>query len=99
MEAREAIKKDHPKGSEAQCPVCWRIFTSDNICESHKRYPKGEGRATCVDPASLGIASHVRRNLRVWGQTQEEYDRRLELIVNARRSGAVRGELADEPGE
>jgi hypothetical protein len=61
---REAIESDLPKGVEAQCPVCWRIFTRNSVAERHKTYrPLG---TTCADPASLGLVPKERRGLVVW---------------------------------
>lgn len=56
-------ERDLPKGNEAQCVLCWRIFTSDSAAESHKSY---QGRTSCVDPATLGMEPRERRGLPVW---------------------------------
>lgn len=50
------------RGREAQCVLCGRVFTSDAMCEKHKRY-RDEGakrgrefsKAQCVDPSSIGM--------------------------------------------
>lgn len=56
-------ERDLPKGNEAQCVLCWRIFTSDSAAEAHKSYA---GRTSCVDPATLGMEPRERRGLPVW---------------------------------
>lgn len=62
---REATKADLPKGAEAQCPICWRIFGSDSTCERHKPY-KRPVTQECKDPESIGLESRPRRGLAVW---------------------------------
>lgn len=55
-----------PSGSEAQCPICDRIFGSDSTCEKHKPYAKPKTE-TCKDPADLGMEIRWRRNgVAVW---------------------------------
>lgn len=54
---------DLPKGNEAQCVTCWRIFTSDSSCEYHKDYRRNP---ICRDPATLGMVARERRGLPVW---------------------------------
>ena len=68
---REATKKDLPKGAEAQCPLCWRIFTSDSTCELHKPYRKPIANQ-CKDPENIGLVSKERRNLRVWSSPPDQ---------------------------
>lgn len=52
-------------GSEAQCPLCDRIFGGDSSCERHKPYskPKTPG---CKDPASMGMEMRLRGDREVW---------------------------------
>lgn len=57
-------KAAYPQGSESQCCLCWRIFTSDSSCESHKVYLKDT--TICSDPASIGMVPKERRGLPVW---------------------------------
>lgn len=47
-------------GRQAQCVICDRVFTSDAGCERHKSYNGRGGKATCVDPASLGMVERER---------------------------------------
>lgn len=42
------------KGKMCQCPLCDRVFSSDNGCERHKPYATPK-TAECKDPASLGM--------------------------------------------
>lgn len=65
MVMREATKADLPKGREAQCPICWRIFGSDSTCELHKPYRKPVDES-CKEPLSIGLEARERRGLRVW---------------------------------
>ena len=53
-----------PQGNEAQCPLCWRIFTSDSSCECHKIYEKDY--IACKDPATIGMVPRERRGIPVW---------------------------------
>lgn len=62
---REANRADRPKGKEAQCPICWRIFSSDRNAEAHKPYARPHTPA-CKDPSVLGMKVQERRGLRVW---------------------------------
>jgi hypothetical protein len=71
MEIREATKADLPKGAEAQCPICWRIFTSDSTCELHKPYRKPIAE-TCKEPSSIGLVMKIRRDLAVWSSPPDE---------------------------
>lgn len=59
-------RADKPQGSEAQCPLCWRIFTSDSAAEAHKVYPKEDQLILCKDPATIGMVPRSRRNLPIW---------------------------------
>lgn len=66
---KEALlgSRDHkPQGGEAQCPLvnCGRVFTSNSACEAHKSYP--DGKAVCVDPATIGMVPKERRGIPVW---------------------------------
>ena len=54
---------DHPKGNEAQCVTCWRIFTSDSACEFHKDYRRNP---ICRDPSTLGMVARERRDIPIW---------------------------------
>lgn len=54
---------DLPKGNEAQCVSCWRLFTSDSACEFHKDYRRNP---VCRDPQSLGMVARERRELPIW---------------------------------
>lgn len=63
---REATKADLPKGHrEAQCPICWRLFSSDPSCEEHKPWRRPV-TATCKEPPSLRHRAFERRGLAVW---------------------------------
>ncbi len=62
---REATKADLPKGREAQCPRCWKLFSSDTSCEMHKSYRRPVTE-TCKDPAAIGFQAFERRGLVVW---------------------------------
>lgn len=62
---REATRADLPKGREAQCPICWRMFKSDWACEQHKPYAAPKTQA-CKDPATVGQTTLERRGLAVW---------------------------------
>ena len=62
---REATRKDLPKGIEAQCPICWRLFGSDSACEMHKPY-RGTPTTKCKEPNEVGLESRDRRGLAVW---------------------------------
>jgi hypothetical protein len=62
---REATRADLPKGREAQCPICWRMFNSDTSCELHKPYrmPK---TAECKEPGTVGLEAFEKRGAAVW---------------------------------
>ena len=66
---REATRADTPKGGRtAQCPLCWRMFSSDSAAETHKPYARPK-TADCKDPASMGMEPRERSSmpgLRVW---------------------------------
>jgi hypothetical protein len=49
-----------PRGAEAQCPLCDRLFGSDSACEKHKPYARPV-TAGCKDPTSLGMEIRLRR--------------------------------------
>lgn len=63
-DAREATRADKPRGAEAQCVICWRMFSRNSSADGHKL--KGADAGRCVDPASLGFEFYERRGLRVW---------------------------------
>lgn len=54
-----------PRGNEAQCPTCDRIFSSDTAAEKHKRYTR-PATVTCKDPAELGMIPVDRDGRTVW---------------------------------
>jgi hypothetical protein len=55
-----------PRGAEAQCPLCGRIFGSDSTCERHKPYAKPK-TDMCKAPASLGMEIRLRRGgVAIW---------------------------------
>ena len=62
---REATRADLPRGKEAQCPICWRIFGSDSTCEKHKPYARPVTEP-CKDPRSIGMEPRERREVAVW---------------------------------
>lgn len=64
-------RQDLPKGSEAQCPLCMRIFSSDYACELHKPYREPKS-AHCKTPKSLGMIAIERRGLPIWTTKSEE---------------------------
>lgn len=78
---REATKADLPKGREAQCPICWRIFKSDNACEMHKPYRRPVTHE-CKIPVDLGMVALERRGLMVWATPMPEANRNA---LNRRR--------------
>lgn len=78
---RDATRSDLPKGREAACPICWRMFTSDSACEMHKPYRKPQG-PVCKDPLDLAMVSHERRGLAIWGtQMSAEALERLKSVT------------------
>ena len=68
---REATRADLPKGREAQCPICWRMFTSDWACERHKPYRRPATPDCKIPQASDEMTQewwHLeRRGLFIWG--------------------------------
>lgn len=68
---RESTKTDLPKGIEAQCPICWRLFGSDSTCELHKPYRKPQ-EDNCKEPSSIGLTARPRRGLAVWVKARPE---------------------------
>lgn len=60
-----------PKGAEAQCPLCDRIFGSDSGCERHKPYAKPR-TDECKDPAELGMEVRLRGDREVWVRPMPE---------------------------
>jgi hypothetical protein len=62
---RDTTRSDIPHGAEAQCPICWRIFTRDGVCEKHKPYASPK-TPECKDPATLGFVRRDRRGVAVW---------------------------------
>ena len=62
---REATRADLPKGREAQCPICWRMFGSDWACERHKPYRRPVTRE-CKEPSSVGLNPFEKRGLVIW---------------------------------
>jgi hypothetical protein len=64
---REATRKDLPKGREAQCPVCWRMFGSDWAAEKHKPY-RQPVTAVCKEPSAVGLSAFEKRGLVIWYQ-------------------------------
>ena len=63
---REATRDDLPHGTEAQCPLCWRLFGADSTCKKHKPYAR-PATTTCKDPATCSsLERRERRGLTVW---------------------------------
>lgn len=101
---REATRQDRPMVGtiQAQCCMCWRIFSSDSLCEKAKPYARlpeetGTGkrgrvaeRSSCIDPLELGLVSRERSDgVAIWGLVDsEESERRAQNLAKAR---AVRG--------
>ena len=101
---REATRKDTPKigSNQSQCPICWKIFASDSLCESHKpwaRHPSDSVkvgriavRESCISPVELNLNPRERADgVIVWSLLDdEESERRAALLAAARakRSGA-----------
>lgn len=94
---REATRSDRPMMGtiSAQCPLCWRIFQSDTLCETHKPYARLPGdaergrvaeREGCTDPLALGLIARERADgVVVWSSTtDEELERRTETMAKAR---------------
>ena len=68
---REATRSDLPKGGEAQCTICWKLFTSDYACEAHKPYRRPQ-TPDCKIPSLLEEMPGEwwqleRRGLFIWG--------------------------------
>lgn len=97
--AREATRSDHPRiGTiQTQCPICWRMFASDSICEKQKPYARLPGdsgvgrvaeRSECIDDLAgvLGLIPRERDDgIIVWGVTDDaEMARRAETMEKAR---------------
>lgn len=59
------VPRQRPRGTEAQCPLCDRIFGGDSSCERHKPYAKPK-TAECKDPATLGMEIRARDGREVW---------------------------------
>jgi hypothetical protein len=71
---REATKQDLPKGREAQCVLCWRMFGSNSTCELHKPYV-APTTPLCKDPLDIGLLSRerlARPGVAVWVQPMPE---------------------------
>lgn len=95
---REATRKDRPSmnTSQAQCCLCWRLFSADGVAEQHKPYARApedigkRGRVAvrdgCTVPAELGMTPIERNDgVAVWGfTTEEEYANRLGRMDKAR---------------
>lgn len=62
---REATRADLPRGREAQCVLCWRIFSSDSSCETHKPYRRPV-TPECKEPGTIGFRAFERRGLAIW---------------------------------
>lgn len=62
---REATKADLPRGRQAQCPVCWRMFGSDSTAERHKSYRRPV-TPSCKEPSSVGLEARDRGGVAVW---------------------------------
>lgn len=100
---REATRDDLPRGSEAQCPICWRIFGSDSTCERHKPYRRPVS-AACKDPADIGLQSRERRGLAVWVLPMSENVLKLRRARNQTKEAVMRepfegllGQFHDHP--
>ncbi len=89
---REATRSDTPKlnTKESQCPICWKLFTSDSACEIHKPYRKPV-TGDCKDPVELGMESRERSDgVLLWSVPMDpEQKARLELMWAARRKNNV----------
>ena len=85
---REAERSDRPtmNTKETQCPLCWRLFSSDSACELTKPYrkPVSEG---CKQPSELGMVSKERGDgVLVWSVPMDPAVReRMEKMWAARR--------------
>jgi hypothetical protein len=73
---REATKQDLPKGREAQCVLCWRMFGSDHACERHKRY-REPVTEICKEPGECGLSAFEKRGLVIWYQGEPRKPPRL----------------------
>lgn len=73
---REATRSDLPVGNkEAQCPICWRMFSTDRNCERHKPYSKRNGTQPgeyCKNPEDVGLVQEERRGFAVWKEPGKE---------------------------
>lgn len=54
-----------PVGRQAQCTTCWRIFSSDSVCERHKKYATPKTK-DCKAPESLGLVAVLKSGVPVW---------------------------------
>lgn len=102
---REATRKDLPlmNTNQAQCMLCYRIFTADGICEQHKPYaraPEDEGkrgrvalRGSCTEPDELGMVGIPRADgVVVWGfRTEDAHQERIDRMANARAARKPKG--------
>ena len=86
---REATRSDLPHGSEAQCPICYRIFGADSTAERHKPYARPETDA-CKDPAVIGLERRERRGLAVWVRQYPAALRGPEIGVAQELAGLLR---------
>lgn len=96
---KEATRADRPAiGTvQSQCVLCWKIFSSDAACESHKPYARLPGdpetgriaeREACTEPSELGLVGRDRGDgVRVWGVTSdEEMELKRQRLEKARAS-------------
>ncbi len=90
LTTREATKADLPKGREAQCPICWRMFKSDWAAELHKPYRRPV-TDVCKEPAGLGMVALERRGLAVWGTRMPEAAAKRLKSQTVERSGQSGG--------
>lgn len=99
---REATRKDTPKVGtiQAQCCICWRMFSSDAVCETHKPYARLPGdlsvgriaeRAECTEPSSLGLVGRDRGDgVIVWSPTDDETHQLKVARLEAARAARTR---------
>lgn len=101
---REATKKDLPRlgTNQAQCCICYRMFSSDSLCEKTKPYARPPwdvntrgrvaARDECIEPELVGLIARERADgVAIWGLVDsEESDRRSANLAKARTARTVK---------
>lgn len=100
---REATRDDRPVigTNQAQCSICWRMFSSDSLCERCKPYARPpwdvntRGRVSvrdeCIDPLLIGLIARERGDgVCVWGLVDSEESLRRSANLAKARSARTR---------